>query len=95
MGTRDYTTSGGSKTYNVYCHRCGLKRKYDECIIEQDLMGKGFLVCRDTCFDGEHPQDFVTGVPDDMTVPYPSPFDGSQDSSPADPPFDPITDPLI
>lgn len=95
MGSRDYSTYGGSKTYNVYCQRCGTKYKATECTFETDLMGKGIFVCKIRCFDGEHPQDFVTGVPDDMNVPYASPFDGSQGAEPDEPPFNPSDENII
>jgi hypothetical protein len=48
-----------------------------------------------SCFDGEHPQDFVRGVPDPMSVPYASPYDGSIPSVDEAPPFDPNTQNII
>ena len=55
--------------YWMICDRCGGQyRKSD--------MGEewtGLWVCRSGCFQKRHPQDFVTGVADDQTVPVARP----------------------
>lgn len=86
-GIKDYPTFGSGKQYNVYCMRCGFKCKSNDIVVEEDLRGKGLRVCK-TCFDGEHPQDFVTGMTGDISVPHPFPFDGAQEFYPLDPPID-------
>ena len=55
-------------SYNVWCQRCGKKRKAEELQMEWD----GLRVCRE-CFELRHPQDMVRGVVDLMGVPWSSP----------------------
>ena len=73
MATRDYSTHGNSKTYNAECMRCGHVFKADE----MELEWTGLFVCKQFCYEARHPQDFVKGVIDDMSVPLPSPGDAS------------------
>jgi hypothetical protein len=48
----------------MQCDRCGFKRKNDEMAKEWT----GLMVCKDTCYETRHPQDFVRGVPDKQSV---------------------------
>lgn len=66
MGTRDFYKLND---YNVYCDRCGCKRKASECILEWN----GLYVCRQTCFEERQPQDFVRGLNDNQSVPIARP----------------------
>lgn len=51
------------------CDRCGRKRTN----VEVTKEWTGLMVCKDTCFETRHPQDFVRGRPDKQTVPYTRP----------------------
>ena len=57
------------KMWKVICQRCGFERYNHECAMEWT----GLFVCKDTCWDARHPQDYVRGVPDDQTVPIARP----------------------
>lgn len=64
------TTPGWSLgKWLVICDRCGRKRSNDEVLKEWT----GLMVCRDTCYETRHPQDFVKGRPDKQGVPYTRP----------------------
>lgn len=52
----------------VICDMCGMRHYGSEC----KLNWKNQFVCGG-CFDVRHPQDSVTGVPDDQSVPIPRP----------------------
>lgn len=54
----------------VMCPRCGRNRTNDMVLKEPET---NLMVCRDGCWDPRHPQDFVRGKPDNMSVPYPRP----------------------
>jgi len=66
MGHADYYADGD---YNATCQRCGGKFKASEC----ELEWTGLFVCKETCYEPRHPQDFVRGVKEDQTVPIASP----------------------
>ena len=66
MGSADYYKTGD---YNAICDHCGRKRKASEC----SLTWQNEFVCADTCWSPRHPQDFVTGVSEDTTVPIARP----------------------
>ena len=55
--------------WNVICDMCGRKRKNYECRMNYNNL----LVCSDTCWEPQHPQDFVSSIPDDQSVPDPRP----------------------
>lgn len=61
------------RKWRVICDRCGWKRWNYELRKEWN----GLMVCRDTCWEPRHPQDFVRGVPDEQSVPWvrPEPAD--------------------
>lgn len=54
--------------WNVQCFRCGFKRKASE----MQKQWQGFWVCPGH-WEPRQPQDFVRGVPDDVSVPYVQP----------------------
>ena len=58
----------------VICDRCGRKRVNDEVAKEWT----GVIVCKDTCFETRHPQDFVRGTEDKQTVPFTRPEPADQ-----------------
>lgn len=68
MGQADYLKRGD---WNVICDRCGFKRKASSC--KMDGQQPGLFVCADTCWDPRSPLDYVSGVPDQMSVPVPRP----------------------
>lgn len=53
----------------VLCQRCGFKRTNDEVAREWT----GLLVCKDTCLEPRHPQEFVRPRPDAQAVPFTAP----------------------
>lgn len=55
--------------HNAICDRCGFKKRNYELRKEWT----GLLVCRDTCWEPRHPQDFVRGVADRQAIPDPRP----------------------
>lgn len=55
--------------YRVCCDRCGFERLNHECRMEWT----GLFVCRDTCWEKRHEQDFVRSVADRQIVPIPRP----------------------
>jgi hypothetical protein len=57
MGRADYYKHGDN---NCLCDRCGRKRKASTLRATWD----GLMVCRDTCWEPRHPQDFVRGKPE-------------------------------
>ena len=48
----------------VICDRCAFKRRASEVAKEWT----GLIVCRDTCLENRHPQDFVRAVKDTPKV---------------------------
>lgn len=55
--------------FNVICDRCGRKLKSGQVTKEWT----GLIVCH-RCLDERHPQDFVRGVRDQMSVPFSRPL---------------------
>ena len=57
----------------VICDRCGLKKTNDQ--VQKEWTG--LMVCKETCFEHRHPQDFVKGRSDSQKVPFvrPEPAD--------------------
>ena len=53
-------------SWNTICDRCGYKRKSED--IRKEWTG--LRVCRDTCWEKRHPQEFVRGRKDDQSVPW-------------------------
>jgi len=53
----------------LICDRCGGQYRYSDMAEEWT----GLWVCTRGCFETRHPQDFVTGVTDDQTVPVARP----------------------
>lgn len=56
-------------SWNVICQRCG--RKYKNYEVQREWTG--LIVCKETCFELRHPQDFVRAVIDDTSVATHSP----------------------
>ena len=56
-------------TYNAICDRCGFKMKATDMALTWD----NHFVCRDTCWEPRHPQDFLRGIPDRQGVPIARP----------------------
>lgn len=54
-------------TWNVICDRCGFKKKAYQVAREPVT---NLIVCRDTCWEQRHPQEYVRSKPDDQTVPF-------------------------
>ena len=48
----------------VTCDMCGCSVRHKDVKKTWD----GLVVCRDTCWEPRHPQDFVRGVPDDTSA---------------------------
>jgi len=65
MGHADYYKHGD---YNCLCDMCGFKYKRSELKFRWD----GLLVC-DKDWEPQHPQEFVEGRRDDLSVPDPRP----------------------
>ena len=57
------------KDWWMICDRCGGKFRYSDMKEEWT----GLWVCTRGCWEPRHPQDFVEGVADDMTVPVARP----------------------
>ena len=55
--------------YNVICDKCGRKRYASQCRLNSDNL----FVCSDTCWEPEHPQESVRGIPDYQGVPIARP----------------------
>ena len=66
MGGADFYARG---SFNRICDRCGRKRK--AYMTEKEWTG--LIVCRDTCWEPRHPQDFLKGFADKQSVPDPRP----------------------
>ncbi len=66
MGRRDYAKVGD---YNVICDNCLMKRKFSETRLQH---WNNHLVCKE-CYEERHPQEFVKGLVDDLTVPIARP----------------------
>lgn len=65
MGRADFVKHGD---YNVICDLCGFKYKASMC----RKTWNNLYVCN-PCWDPRHPQDFVTGITDDQSVPIARP----------------------
>lgn len=63
-GGRDFLELG---TWNVCCAYCGRKRKANELITDDEFARK--MWCCPEHADRRHPQEFVRGIKDDMSVP--------------------------
>lgn len=55
--------------WNVICDRCGFKKLASECRKTWDHL----FVCKDTCWEPRHPQDFVRAKADRQSVPIARP----------------------
>ena len=58
-----------AKNHWLICDRCGGKYRYSDMREEWN----GLWVCTRGCWEERHPQDFVEGVADDVTVPVARP----------------------
>ena len=56
--------------WRVVCDRCGFERNNDMVAKEPRT---NLMVCKDTCLEVVHPQEFVRGKPDPQNVPFTSP----------------------
>jgi len=54
----------------VICDRCGFKRLNTE--VAEEPFTK-LIVCKDTCWEPRHPQEFVRPRPDPQKVPFTRP----------------------
>ena len=54
----------------VICERCARKRVSDEVAKEP---WTNLMVCKDTCWEPRHPQEFIRAKPDPQGVPFTSP----------------------
>ena len=54
----------------VICQRCGFKKTNDQ-IAKEPVTN--LLVCRDTCWEPRHPQEFVRPRPDEQKVAFTAP----------------------
>lgn len=63
--------------WKAICDRCGFERWNGQLRKEWT----GLMVCKDTCWEPRHPQDFVKGKPDRQNPPWvrpePEPIDVS------------------
>lgn len=59
-------------SWNVICDRCKSKRKAKDCAF--DGYQPNLFVCKDRCWDPYHPQDDVTPVADEQSVPVSRPL---------------------
>lgn len=67
IGRADYLNLGD---WNALCTLCGRKRKASEMVqVEQGIPGAGQYMCPEHRWH-RNPQDFVRGMPDDMTPPW-------------------------
>jgi len=65
MGIRDFYVLGA---FNAICDVCGQKRKSYELRKRWD----GIMACK-RCWEPRQPQDFVRGIPDNMSPPWTRP----------------------
>lgn len=66
-GRADYLELG---SWNAQCALCGRKRKQSDMNqIPQGVPGAGLYKCKEHEYQ-RNPQDFVRGIPDDMTPPW-------------------------
>jgi hypothetical protein len=79
-----YGTSGD---WNVYCDRCGFKYPRSQCAYEHSFGNRTYLVCLVRCWEKQHPQEFVRGIPDRQFVPDVRSRDGSETLPLQDPPY--------
>lgn len=54
----------------VICDRCGFKKTNDQVAKEP---WTNLIVCKDTCWEPRHPQEFVRPRPDEQKVPFTRP----------------------
>lgn len=78
---------GISGDWNVYCDRCGFKYPRSQCEFEYVFGQRTLLVCKKICFEEQHPQDFLRGIPDRQYVPDVRDNDGSTTLPLLDPPY--------
>ena len=72
MGHADYLRKGD---WNAICDRCGSKFKFSMLKKEWD----GLYVCTSNrCWEPRQPQDYVKGIPDNMSVPISRPEAGNE-----------------
>lgn len=64
--------------WRVCCDRCGFKKWNSELREEWT----GLMVCRSTCWEARHPQDFVKGKLDKQSTPWARPEPAEIDVSP-------------
>lgn len=62
----------------VICDRCGFKKTNDQVAKEP---WTGLRVCKDTCWEPRHPQEFVRPRPDEQAVPFTRPEPTDQTTS--------------
>lgn len=67
MAGKDYQKIGD---WNAYCAECGAKHKAGELIRHW----QGYYLCS-KCWEPRQPQDLVSGVKDDPTVPWAQPLE--------------------
>lgn len=63
--------------HNVYCDRCNFKYAASQCSWETEFGKQTYFVCN-RCWEPQHPQEFLTGVQDDMSVDPVRNKDGSE-----------------
>lgn len=66
MGKADYLSLGD---WNAVCYQCGRKRKASQ----MKKYWEGYYVCPEH-WEPRQAQDFVRGVPDNMSTPWAQPF---------------------
>lgn len=70
MGKADYLSLGD---WNAVCYQCGRKRKASQ----MKKYWEGYYVCPEH-WEPRQAQDFVRGVPDNMSSPWAQPFPADQ-----------------
>jgi hypothetical protein len=71
MGQSDYYSHGN---WDVLCDDCGRKYKASDLLKRWD----GLMVCKQYCYEERHPQDFVRGATDKISVPWSRPENQDQ-----------------
>lgn len=70
LGQADYLALGD---WNAACAECGRKRKASEMVqVPPGVPGAGLYVCPEH-WRPQQPQDFVRGIPDNLSVPWSQP----------------------
>lgn len=71
MGHADFLRNGD---WNGICDKCGKKFKFSDLKLEWD----GLYVCTaNGCWEPRQPQDYLRGIPDNMSVPISRPGGGN------------------